>query len=75
MILDTALIPLLFTNNHLNIRSDISVLVQPLIYPSNVSTIKCSSADAVGMHDVHTKFSENWPSALEVERLYAHTTW
>jgi hypothetical protein len=37
--------------------------------------IKCSSADGVGMCDVHTKFSENWSNVFEVERLYVHTAW
>ena len=75
MILDIALIPLLFTNNKVNKPSDISVGVKPLTRPRYISTINCSSADEVWMHDVHTKLSENWPNALEVERLCVHTAW
>jgi hypothetical protein len=75
MTLDTALIPLLFTNNHVNKPSDISVWVKPLTHPRYISTIKCLSADEVGMHDVHTKISENWPNSLEVELIYVLTAW
>ena len=62
--LDTALIPLLFTNDRVNKPPDISVSVKPLAYPRYVSNIKCSSADGVGMYDVRTKFCENWPITL-----------
>ena len=48
MILDTGPMPLLFTNNHVNKHSDISVCVNELTQPRYLSTIKCSSADGVG---------------------------
>jgi hypothetical protein len=47
----------------------------PLTHPRHVSTIKCSFADGLWMYFVHTKFSENWPNVLEMERLYVHTAW
>ena len=56
MITDTTLITLIFTNNHVNKPSDISLSVKPLTYPRYVSTINCSSVDGVWMHDVHNKF-------------------
>ena len=64
MTLGTALIPLPFTNNHVNKPPDISVSVKPLKHPRYVSNIKCFSADLVGMYDVRTKFCENWPITL-----------
>ena len=74
MTLGTALIPLPFTNNHVNNPPDISVSVKPLPHARYVSTIK-SSTDGLGLDDVITKFSANFPNSLEVERLCVHTVW